>query len=249
MRMMHRLFALAGLASLTLFALTVWKDTDREWKRHQRTFNQMEYHRANDERLKTAIKNRKLRIKQIVLEELGRVDRCPTCHLAVEKPGIYSDHPFKSHPDPFGHPFERFGCTVCHRGQGRATTSEAAHGRVEHWPEPLLPGEYIQGSCGKCHRGKVERAPLLSLGRELVEEYACTECHKIGEVGVNVGPDLTHEGDRRQPEWLFKLFKNPQIYNPESEMPDFDLPDEEAKALTVYMLSLTSEEIPRNYVR
>lgn len=247
MRTMHKMFALASVISLILFALTVWKDTNREWKRYQKTFNQMEYDRANDEALKTTIKNRKPRIKQIIVEGMDRVDRCTSCHLAVEKGEAFSDHPFKSHPDPFQHPFEKFGCTICHRGQGRATTSKAAHGNVKNWSKPLLVGEYIQGSCGKCHQDNLEAAPLLTLGRELIEEYECSQCHKIAGTGVNVGPDLTHEGDKRSPEWLFQFLKNPQIFNPDSEMPDLELSDEEAKALTVYVLSLTSEYISKDY--
>ncbi len=247
MHRMNMLFALAGVVSLTLFVLTVRKDSNREWKRYQKMFNQLEYDRANSEELRISIKNRKLKIEQIVLEDLDRVDRCTSCHLAVERAGTYSDHPFKSHPDPLQHPFEKFGCTVCHHGQGRATTSEAAHGNVEHWHEPLLVDEYIQGSCGKCHQDEVEEAPLLTLGRELYKEYECSECHKISGSGENLGPDLTNIGSKRNPEWLFKFLKTPELVNPETEMPDFGLTDEETKALTIYMMSLTSENIPIEY--
>lgn len=87
-------------------------------------------------------------IDQIVNDRLGvggaytfgTVDRCRTCHVAIDKPGfdqalfdkldekdpskrykkVFSTHP---HIDPLftKHPVDTYGCTVCHQGTGRAT--------------------------------------------------------------------------------------------------------------------------------
>jgi mono/diheme cytochrome c family protein len=46
---------------------------------------------------------------------------------------------------------QKFGCTVCHDGQGRAIGQDTAHGEVEHWLLPLLRGEAVYTSCGRCH--------------------------------------------------------------------------------------------------
>ena len=94
-----------------------------------------------------------VQVRQILLPDLNRVDRCTTCHLAVEDPsyGGYPQ-PLAYHPLHEQHPFERFGCTICHRGQGRATTVADAHGHVAHWDQPMLPLQYIQASCGQCHQ-------------------------------------------------------------------------------------------------
>src|SRR5258708_37489570 len=49
---------------------------------------------------------------------------------------------FTSHPEPDLlkiHDPDKFGCSPCHQGNGRATTSvEKAHGNYEHWLWPLF---------------------------------------------------------------------------------------------------------------
>jgi len=78
-------------------------------------------------------------IRQIWVPELGRVDRCITCHLGYEWAGTLPESlgaPLAPHPAlPYlaAHPFAEFGCTACHGGQGFATTTADAHGDVEHW--------------------------------------------------------------------------------------------------------------------
>jgi len=93
--------------------------------------------------------------------DIQQVDRCETCHLGVDKPTYTaSDVPreFRTHPRRdmllASHPPEKFGCTSCHQGQGRATSSEYAHSTMNlhehhgderwhmdgdhHWEDPLL---------------------------------------------------------------------------------------------------------------
>lgn len=82
------------------------------------------------------IESRSIRtIDQIVNDRLGiggaytfgTVDRCRSCHVAIDRPGFEEAERvvFKTHPkiDPLftNHPIETYGCTVCHAGQGRAT--------------------------------------------------------------------------------------------------------------------------------
>jgi cytochrome c2 len=60
------------------------------------------------------------------------VDRCQTCHMGIDS-GNYTDsklpRQFRSHPFRktlfTSHPVEKFGCTPCHQGQGRATDALA----------------------------------------------------------------------------------------------------------------------------
>ena len=142
---------------------------------------------------------------------LKRVDRCTTCHIAVEDPsyGGYPQ-PLSYHPLHEQHPFEKFGCTICHRGQGRATTTAEAHGNVPHWDEPMLPMEYIQASCGQCHEAADNpAAPELAQGEQLFENSGCRGCHKLGGTGGIIGPELDKVGARRSPEWLKKAFHRP----------------------------------------
>ncbi len=95
-----------------------------------------------------------VQIRQILLPDLNRVDRCTTCHLAVEDPsyGGYPQ-PLAYHPLHEQHPFEKFGCTICHRGQGRATTTADAHGNVPHWDQPMLPLQVHPGLLRPMPRG------------------------------------------------------------------------------------------------
>ncbi|MSP61303.1 MAG: c-type cytochrome [Myxococcales bacterium] len=109
-------------------------------------------------------------IIQANLEEMGRVDRCESCHVGANKGGLESISPkyFRSHPYRRTllsiHPVEKFGCTTCHDGQGRATTQFHAHAPTnDHhffekhfWEQPLLKGAYQESQCRQCHRSEYD---------------------------------------------------------------------------------------------
>ena len=100
-------------------------------------------------------------IQQVVISELDAVDRCQTCHAFSDKVGFEKDdygitgaankgkpmpEPYRTHPLRkeliSKHPIDRFGCTSCHQGQGRALAVDVAHSVVTHtknglsWTEP-----------------------------------------------------------------------------------------------------------------
>ena len=98
--------AITGLLAL-LFVISVWQDTDREWTRTQHTFFKT---LAKDER-----RGMTGGIKQTIVNDLDRVDRCTTCHLAIDKPQLeLAEEPFTAHPGKFleWHPIEKFGCKL-----------------------------------------------------------------------------------------------------------------------------------------
>ena len=235
-------FAILGLLNAALFLTAMWWDYDREWKRHQKTFFGLEGRKARTAREEAAVKGRRYELVQIAVAGTNRMDRCTTCHMGAEDPRFAdAPQPFRAHPAIPRHPFEKFGCTVCHAGQDMATTTRDAHGQVEFWDEPLLRAEYRQSACGACHLGgDVPGAPVLTQGRQLYAQRACPACHRIRGVGGLVGPDLTFIGSRRRdPAWHLRHFREPQKTSPGSAMPPFThLPEAELKALTVYMLSL-----------
>jgi hypothetical protein len=235
-------FAILGLLNAMLFLTALWRDYDREWKGYQKTFFALEGRKASTAREEEAVRGRRYELAQIPVAGTNRMDRCITCHMGAEDPRFAdAPQPFRTHPQIPKHPFEKFGCTVCHGGQDMATTTQDAHGRVPFWDEPLLEGEYRQSSCGACHLGAdVPGAPVLAQGRQLYLQRGCLACHRIRGVGGIVGPDLTFVGGRRRdPEWLLRHFRDPQSTSPGSAMPPFKhLPEGELKALTVYMLSL-----------
>ena len=117
------------------------------------------------------------------------------------------------------------------------------------WPNPLLSNDYIRASCGRCHKeGDVPGVPELTEGRRLFESQGCRGCHKLNGVGGSIGPDLTAEGaNHRAPEWLEQHFLTPNAVSAGSAMPNFHFTREQARALTYYMLSLTSEEMGSYY--
>ncbi len=131
-------------------------------------------------------------------------------------PQPYSSHPrldlFVGGNSP--HPRNVFGCTICHQGQGSATSFEfASHTpnstqqahdwahdygwyNNHHWIFPMYPRAFNEASCLKCHHEVVDLepsakypdppAPTLVKGYELVRNYGCFGCHDIN--GFN-GPN------------------------------------------------------------
>jgi cytochrome c2 len=201
--------------------------------------------------------NPTLKIDQVVLNDLfidmnymsvPRVDRCQTCHRAIDRPGFESKkeaarimaelrtkldkslvqpsrraeteervaqlqrivdgkndilNPFRTHPklDTFvgsasPHPILDYGCTVCHRGQDRATE----FGRAGHTPMSrrmemrwesakvgLLPGpwDYRKRNFGR------EVNPFLDTPMYPRQYYqaGCVKCH-AGQVEVGEGTEV-----------------------------------------------------------
>ena len=247
---MPQLFFALSLIALALMLAVVWQASAPAWKTYQGEFHRLESVGEPNALAKNAMLTTPLDIRQVLLPGLQRVDRCTTCHLGVEDPTMKNaPQPFTFHANLAPHVPARFGCTVCHGGQGLATDERGAHGKVEFWQEPLLPREYIRASCGRCHKeGEVPGVPELAEGRRLFETQGCRGCHKLNGVGGSIGPDLTEEGAvHRFPEWLARHFLDPNAVSQSSPMPNFHFTKEQARALTFYMLSLTSEQMGTYY--
>jgi len=243
-------FTVLALVVSVLVIAAFYKDQFREWKHWQEEYIKQEMARTSTADERKAAANIPVEIKQIVLPDLGRVDRCMTCHIAVEDPSYAGfAEPLSYHPNHDQHPFDKFGCTICHQGQGSATTREAAHRNIPHWDHPMLPMKYITSSCAKCHLpDNVPNAPKLARGQALFEEVGCIGCHKLHGRGGVIGPDLDKVGAQRSPEWLIKHFKHPSAVSPGSAMPAIQASDSDLEALTLYVLSFTGEELSEYYV-
>jgi mono/diheme cytochrome c family protein/predicted nucleic acid-binding Zn-ribbon protein len=203
------------------------------------------------------------KIQQVSLDEydrnrfdqpVARVDRCQTCHLAINRPGFEKEaNPFKTHPRrevllaDNAHPPDKYGCTSCHDGQGVAVNSvEQAHGEVHYWEAPLLRGAKVQSSCTSCHLDvqKFSDAPLLSRGQILFEQVGCTGCHlaKGYENIPKIAPSLKKISAKVDPSWMVRWIENPHKFRPRTRMPNFDLRQDEATAIAAYLWSLSKEE-------
>jgi mono/diheme cytochrome c family protein len=221
-------------------------------------------------------------------QQIPRIDRCTTCHVFIEKPG-YEDqpNPYKTHPklDTLAvgvnspHPVKEFGCTSCHGGVGDRVNDFNSPAHIPqneeqkkewiekyHWhephkiPQPMLPLQYTEGMCLKCHQG-VERIPgadSLNQGRDLVQTYGCYGCHKIEgwQHLTKPGPSLQKITAKTNEEWIKNWIWNPHSFNPKSKMPVFFMQlnnskpefmrknQAEVNAMTAYLVATAKDYSP-----
>ena len=192
---------------------------------------------------------------------VSRFDRCRTCHAMIDSvddtitthvagafpngsekegkfPQPYSSHPrldvYLSATSP--HPLPKFGCTVCHEGQGSGTSftnashtpndpAQAEEWAHDHkwfdnhfWERPMAPKRFEESSCIKCHVNVTElavnpkfgpTAPKVARGHQLVQTYGCFGCHEIqGYEGAKIiGVDVRLEPST--PEEAAEIAKDP----------------------------------------
>ncbi|HTA76276.1 MAG TPA: c-type cytochrome [bacterium] len=201
-----------------------------------------------------------IQIQQVVLKNLPedlyfaktmRVDRCMTCHQAIDKKGFENaPEPFRTHPHldlyvgpTSQHPMEKIGCTICHGGMGQAidfTTCAHVPNDEEQaklwkekygWEAPegvqstMLPLKYTEGSCLKCHGTQefINNAPELDRGRELMVTRGCVGCHKVKNLEglTKAGPSLIRVKGKLKEEFVEKWVWDPKSYNAAARMPSF----------------------------
>jgi mono/diheme cytochrome c family protein len=168
-------------------------------------------------------------IQQINVAEANIVDRCESCHMGIRDPlkltaASMSPAGAKS-PDDYAKAFvshlapellqihdpDKFGCSPCHQGNGRATTSiEKAHGTYEHWLWPLFAKQNVEAGCQTCHAADMilvsgDVGWTISHGKDLFRQRGCMGCHR-------------YEGYDKEPEELQSL--NQQIKQLEGEKRD-----------------------------
>lgn len=231
---MSKAFGIVSVICLGLLALVPGRDYFREWRKYQKHYN--EYVSA----LPVKIAAVRPGIRQIWSQDLERVDRCVSCHLGLREDALAdAPQPYRRHPR-MHHDFEEIGCTICHDGQGLATSFEASVGLVEYWDKPLLPQPFMEAACGRCHlEEEVPEAPVLSRGRQLMRELNCAACHVLPRLERRVVQPLDGIGHKVQPGWLRRWLDNPASQIPNTRMPDFELQDDEVEFLTAFLSSFT----------
>lgn len=209
---------------------------------------------------------------------------CGSCHTHLEVPDLTQLRRGRA-------VFERADCLACHRFDGRGGTLRpdgggmegpdlsrvGATGYREDWythhlrqREEAAAGPWATafGPLSEPQRQALATLLAASVGApELVEAKAlfhslgCRGCHKVGGVGGDDGPDLTHEGEKdpgrldysHVPEphtlasWLAEHFRAPAKVVPGSQMPALGLGEEEVDRLTLYMLSLRRSAFPEAF--
>jgi cytochrome c1 len=236
-----RAFGVVSLVFLASLAIAPAKNFFSEWRHYQHGYLKMVRNRSDANTLQRHFQGG---IQQIWLPELGVVDRCTSCHVGLREASLTDvpNQPFRTHP-VIPHKLDQFGCTVCHRGQGAATTLSEAHNSTLAWEQPILPAKYIESSCGECHRGALPGTPQLNLGRNLLARQGCVHCHMVklpdGTTlkATDDPPPLSHIADKTTREWIFAWLKDPQAYAATSTMPNFKLSDEGARDISAFLIA------------
>src|ERR1017187_9075773 len=80
----------------------------------------------------------------------------------------------------------------------------------------------------------------VELGRQLFYgKYACQGCLIVDTKTDRgyIGPTLTQVGSRLTAAWVFQWMKNPQALRPGTAEPNRSMSDEDARALTAFLIS------------
>ncbi|HEX7602975.1 MAG TPA: c-type cytochrome [Polyangiaceae bacterium] len=181
-------FAILSIVLLGVLAIAPSTTHFSEWRAVQQRYNA----RARSAKLDPI----DVRIRQ-TSPSPDVVDRCGSCHLGADGvPPVDGDPLFAAHP-PIPHDPTRFGCTICHGGQGRALTARAAHTGESNWDEPLLPRPYREAACGVCHSRVVVPDPeRVASGQALFDARGCSACHGVEGRDVAAKHDLSQAGLR-----------------------------------------------------
>ncbi len=188
----------------------------------------------------------------------ARVDRCITCHLAAARDDLEDDDwpaPFRRHPQAkmfvdaaSPHPVDRFGCTSCHGGDGRATdfsraghvprtTEQALEWKTSwNWRPPsrgaMLPLDLTEAACARCHGSQAtrqeaavtaHRLPTLDRGRRLIAALGCTGCHASDHRALasasKAGPSLVGIAGKTSAAWVHRWLEEPRAFRRPTRMP------------------------------
>ncbi|MBI3694183.1 MAG: c-type cytochrome [Acidobacteria bacterium] len=251
-----------------LLAAAARENVTAEWRHVQKDYQRILLAKAGDATSRRVAGQFPVEIRQVTVPALNTVDRCVSCHLGIDDPRMKDQpEPHRAHPKELLkiHRTEKFGCTVCHQGQGAALTFHEAKAEDYFWDYPLLPASLTEASCNSCHDPRAlprGAAAKLVRGMELFDEKGCWACHKLDGKGGQLGPALDNVGLKTKHQfiranlkgsqtvwhWLSQHFRDPMGIVPGSRMPAPALTPVENEALTVYMLSLRKRSLPEEYL-
>jgi len=235
-----------------------------DWRHHQLTYFETIRSQSNSSTTPNA-NAYPLELSQIWLPAMNRIDRCISCHAAIEDSITnHNENPLKVHPKNYfnAHDPQKYGCTICHDGQGRAINFKdvIADSPDVFWNKPLLKKPFIEANCYRCHIDSLDQTPAYNRGKQKFETTGCLGCHKRDDKGGFAGSELRGIGDASihikypkktfDPKILSQLNRNqnlayiyeavrfPKAQSDETRMLDFKMSHEDTMVLTVYLKSL-----------
>jgi len=242
-----------------------------DWRKHQNAYLELVTQKHTVQAGKgTAPFSFDIGLQQNWLPRMNRKDRSISCHVAIEDPYFsQGTAPLKVHPEDYleNHDPEKFGCTICHDGQGRAITwkEAAADDPDVFWGKPLLRKPFMEANCFRCHSDALDQTPTYNRGRQTFETSGCMGCHKRYGKGGFMGPELVGIGDAsthvKRPlksmdnqlsdrlnhnlnlAYIYEAVRFPGAQPEKTVMFDFKLSHEEATELTVYLKSLAAQTV------
>jgi cytochrome c2 len=110
-------------------------------------------------------------------------------------------------------------------GQGKGTDTKGAQSATGN-----------MGASGA--GGDQQMAMEVKKGNEVFSKSGCLNCHKIGDEGGNIGPDLSKIGQKLTVEQLTAWIPNPKAVKPDAKMPPQNVSGEDLKNLAMYLAML-----------
>lgn len=85
-----------------------------------------------------------------------------------------------------------------------------------------------------CSSNKEPLTPSAA-GKAYFVQAGCASCHRVGQDGSAVGPDLSLVGFRHSAEWLDLFIKDPQAWKKDTLMPNRRVSDAARAAIVAYL--------------
>jgi len=241
---MEKWVAVAGLVLTVTLGWALRGNFEQEWANYERTYYDLALVRTHTAGQRMWARSQAVEVKQILPTQVGTVERCVTCHMAIDNPAFKDgQEPLRQHSPALlrSHPPEKFGCVICHGGMGRGVTTMEGHGEGDGLSDPLVKGEYIQAACYNCHGSEgmpTQATAAVIRGRQLVNRSLCMGCHQIEGAGGQEGPDLSAVGSQRSWLWLYAHLARPEAVVVGSTMPVFLFSRDQIRDIVIYLLTL-----------